>query len=94
MGELGLGDGKAEHPRPPPPVLNSSPGDLRLLGNESHLGSICTMCMPVPGRRGKGKMNRVTLPVQKYLHPVDRQTGTQKGTSPSERMRATGKPFN
>ena len=59
MRGLGLGDGKAEHLRPPPAVLNSSLGDLRLLGNESHLGSTCTMCMPVPGRRGKGKMNRV-----------------------------------
>lgn len=33
------------------------------------------MFMLVPGRRGKGKMNRgLTLPVLKYLHPVDGQT--------------------
>lgn len=77
-----------------PPVPNS-PVDLRLLGNESHLGSTCTVFMLVPGRRGRGSRTEfdITCPeVSPSSGRTDRQA--QKGTSPSERRRATGKPFN
>lgn len=60
-------------PSPPPPVPNS-PVDLRLLGNESHLGSTCTVYAGA-WEEGEGEDEQsLTLPVQKYLHPVDGQT--------------------